>query len=181
MSYLISKPQSLVLAIVIFLSDMKTVKFNLVALRLNLIGVGITKAPFVNFSVNTLRPRHNGRHFTDDIFKCIFLNENIWILIKISLKFVPNGPNNYIPALVQIMAWRWPGDKPLSEPMMVKLLTHICVTRPQWVEEVFDFAEMIVTLFEWLSHSMGVSDTCQIWKLSSIGNQCFDSGEKSGK
>ena len=35
--------------------------------------------------------------------------------------------------LVQIMAWRRPGDKPLSEPMMVSLLTQICVTRPQWV------------------------------------------------
>ena len=40
---------------------------------------------------------------------------------------------NNIPALVQIMAWRRPGDKPLSEPMMVNLLTHICVTRPQWI------------------------------------------------
>ena len=82
---------------------------------------------------NTMRPRQNGWHFPDDILKCIFLNENIWILIKISLKFVPKGPINYIPALVQIMAWRRPGDKPLSEPMMVSLLTHICVTRPQWV------------------------------------------------
>ena len=51
--------------------------------------------------------------------------------IKISLKFVPKGPINNIPALVQIMAWRRPGDKPLSEPMMVSLLTHICTTRPQ--------------------------------------------------
>ena len=31
------------------------------------------------------------------------------------------------------MAWRRPGDKPLSEPMMVSLVTHICVTRPQRV------------------------------------------------
>ena len=31
------------------------------------------------------------------------------------------------------MAWRRPGDKPLSEPMMVRLPTHICVTWPQWV------------------------------------------------
>ena len=31
------------------------------------------------------------------------------------------------------MTWHWPGDKPLSKPMMVRLLTHICVTRPQWV------------------------------------------------
>ena len=43
------------------------------------------------------------------------------------------GPINNIPALVQIMAWRRPGDKPLSEPMITYLLTHICVTRPQWI------------------------------------------------
>ena len=73
----------------------------------------------IDMSFNTLRPRQNGRHFPDDIFKCNFLNENIWISIKISLKFVPGGPINNIPALVQIMAWRRPGDKPLSEPMMV--------------------------------------------------------------
>ena len=79
--------------------------------------------------LNTFRPRRDGRHFPDDIFKCIFLNENVWISIKISLKFVPKGPINSIPSLVQIMAWRRPGDKPLSEPMMVSLLTHICVTR----------------------------------------------------
>ena len=83
---------------------------------------------------NTLRPRQNGRHFPNNIFKCIFLNENVWISIKISLRFVPKGPINNIPALVQIMAWRRLGDKPLSEPMVVKLPTHICVTRPQWVK-----------------------------------------------
>ena len=85
--------------------------------------------------LNTLRPRQNGRHFADDTFKRIFLNEDIRILIEISLKFVPKGPINNIPALVQIMAWRRPGDKPLSEPIMVRLPTHICVTRPQWVNE----------------------------------------------
>ena len=61
--------------------------------------------------VNTLMPRQNGRHFADDIFKLIFLNENVWIPIKISLKFVPQGLINNIPALVQIMAWRQPGAK----------------------------------------------------------------------
>ena len=82
-------------------------------------------------AVNTLGPRQNGRHFPDGIFKWIFLNENAWIVIKISLKFVPNGPINTIPVLVQIMAWRRSGDKPLSEPMMVSLQT---LTRPQWVK-----------------------------------------------
>ena len=88
---------------------------------------------FRRFFFNTLRPRQNACHFADNICKSIFLNENVWIPIKISLKFVPKGPINHIPALVQIMAWRRPGDKPLSEPMMVGLPMHICVASPQWV------------------------------------------------
>ena len=84
-------------------------------------------------SLNTLRPRRNEQHFADDIVKRIFFNENVWVSIKMSLKFVPKGLINNIPALVRIMAWRRPGDKSLSEPVMVSLLTHICVTRPQWV------------------------------------------------
>ena len=100
----------------------------------------------VSIPVNTLRPRQNGRHFADDTFKCIFLNENVWIPIKISLKFVPQGPINNIPALVQIMAWRRPGDKPLSEPMMVRLPTHICVTRPQWVKTSCDLVKTIYVI-----------------------------------
>ena len=72
--------------------------------------------------LNTLKPRQNGRRFADDIFKCIFLNENVWIPIKISLKFVPGGPISNIPALVQIMAWRRPGDKPLSEAMTINFV-----------------------------------------------------------
>ena len=93
-----------------------------------------TVQDFTRVIINTLRPRQDSRHFPDDIFKRIFLNENVWILI--SRKFVPKGPVNNIPALVQIMAWRRPGDKPLFEPMMVSLLTQICVTRPQWVKLV---------------------------------------------
>ena len=86
-------------------------------------------------SFNTLRPGQNGRHFPDDHLKCIFLNENIWISINISLKFVPKGRSNNIPALVLIMAWHRLGDKPLSKPVLVGLLTHICVTWPQWVKD----------------------------------------------
>ena len=94
----------------------------------------------LDIPVNTLRPRLYGRHFPDDIFLCIFLNENEWLSIKISLKFVPKVPISNIPSLVQIMAWRRPGDKPLCEPMMVVLPTHICVTRPQWVNAMIAWA-----------------------------------------
>ena len=83
---------------------------------------------------NILRPIDNCRHFADDIFKCIFLNENYewrvrfhWGLLKI---------NNTI-ALVQIMALHPRGDKPLSEPMIVSLLTHICVNLLQRVKQLF--------------------------------------------
>ena len=84
-------------------------------------------------NVNTVRPRRNGPHFADDTFKRIFMNENVRISIIVSLKFVPKGLIRNIPALVQIMAWHRAGDIPSSEPMMVNLLTHICVTGPQWV------------------------------------------------
>ena len=86
--------------------------------------------------LNTLRPRQDGRHFPDDIFKCIFLNENVQISIKISMTFAPKGPTNNTPALVRMMTWRRRSDKPLSEPMVASLLTHICVTRPQWVNSL---------------------------------------------
>ena len=46
----------------------------------------------------THRLRQNSRHFPDDIFKWISLNENEWILIEISLKFLPKGPINNVPA-----------------------------------------------------------------------------------
>ena len=69
--------------------------------------------------VNTLGPRQDGRHFPDVIFKWIFLNKNVWISVRISLKFVPRGPINNILALFLIMAWHQSGDKPLSEPMIV--------------------------------------------------------------
>ena len=90
-----------------------------------------------DLKVNTLRPRQNGRRFANDTFKRIYLNENFTISIKISLKFVPKGPITKNPALVQIMAWRRSGDKPLSETMMVSSPTHICATRPQWVKNLW--------------------------------------------
>ena len=66
-------------------------------------------------------------------FQKHFFNENIWVSIKISQNFVPKGPINNIPSLVQKVVWCRPGDKPLSEPIMVRLPMHICVTWPQWV------------------------------------------------
>ena len=142
--------------------------------------------------INKLRPMQNGHQFPDDIFQCIFFNENVWISIKISVKFVPKGPINNIPALVEIMAWRWPGNKPLSEQMMVRLLMHMCITRTQWVSTLrktafsssFSSIRLIVIWFKfhyffpketnkklhWLLLSTGVEQT-----LKHYTNQWFNS------
>ena len=77
-------------------------------------GAALCPALSVFDPFNILRQKQDGCRFADDVFKCIFCNENVCILIKISLKFVPKGLINNIPALDQVMAWRWSGDKPLS-------------------------------------------------------------------
>ena len=124
-------------------------------------------------SLNTLRPRQNGCLFPDDIFKYFFLNENIWKSNKISLTFVPKGQINNILALIQIIAWRPPGDKPLSETMMVSLLTNICVTWPQWVKSIIIMFYSLCSSLLWsrtvasLSHSMLVTTT--EWKQLRMG------------
>ena len=71
------------------------------------------------FYVNTLRPKTKWTPFRRRYFQMHFIEWNVSTAIKNSLRFVPKGPINNIPALVQIMAWRRPGNKPLSEPMMV--------------------------------------------------------------
>ena len=86
------------------------------------------------FCFNTLRLRRNRRHFAGDILKRIFWNENLWILIKISLKFIPKHPVNNITALVQIIAWRWAGNKQLCKPMIALFAdVYICIT---WTQRV---------------------------------------------
>ena len=57
--------------------------------------------------------------FQDPILKWIFLNENIRILINISLKFVATDPINNIPSLFLIVACHLVSTKPLSQPMLV--------------------------------------------------------------
>ena len=58
----------------------------------------------------------------DDNFGCIFLNENDRIPMQISLIFVPRSPIDNKPALVQVMAWRRTGDKPLPETILTQFI-----------------------------------------------------------
>ena len=68
-------------------------------------------------------------------FSTAFFGIKMFVFCKISLSFVPKVIFNNIPTLVQVIVWRRSVDKPLSEPMMVRLPTHICVTRPQWIRQ----------------------------------------------
>ena len=89
--------------------------------------------------------KHWGRNtmapFTRRRFQMQSLEWQLWILIVISLKFVSHGPNNNIPALVQIMACR-------RLPMMVSLLTHKCFTRHQWGCKQCSRSTQIVWLYK---------------------------------
>ena len=90
-----------------------------------------TSAP-IRLNLNS-SPGQNGHQFADDIFKCIFMNDKFCILIPVSLKFVPKSPIDNNPTLVQAMAWRRIGDKPLPEPMRLNSLTHVCSSRGRLV------------------------------------------------
>ena len=76
---------------------------------------------------NTLGHGQNDRHFADDIFKHILLNESYHILIKNRLKFV------------QVMAGHLTNDMPLPDPMFTQIYDAIVyfVPRPQWVKVFF--------------------------------------------
>ena len=126
--------------------------------------------------INTLRPRRNG-HFADNISRHIFFDENVCILINISLKFVPKGPINNIPSLVKIMAWCHPGDKPLSEPMIITSPMYICIAQPQWVKTLWWYwiivrlCHFIITMMRTLNTGKACSDIlsslCLRWSLFS--------------
>ena len=78
---------------------------------------------------------------------CFFVSFNYLFILWFYMGFDLWQLINNIPAFVQIKARHQPGDKPLSEPMMIILLTHICITQPQWVQ--------------W--HRLHITISCLIW------------------
>ena len=101
----------------------------------------------VNSPVNSSPPEENGRYLTDDIFKCIFMNEKFRILIEISLNFVPEGSVDNKWALFQVMAWRRIGDKPLPEPMLTPFTRRIYWAL--WGDELKDSWNSVVLYKNW--------------------------------
>ena len=112
--------------------------------------------------------------------------KNCCILIKFSLKYIRKGAIDNNRALVQIMAWRRSGDKPLSEPMMVRLPTDICVARPQWVKHIDGYTQHsnvnIWLLFYRTKTLVQLNDyirMLQIGEVSQVVPQCRFVCEKS--
>ena len=97
------------------------------------LNAGCTIPPHPTF-VNSSSPGQNGRQVVDDNLRCIFENENFYILIE--MKFVSKGRIDNNSTLVYIMEWRRIGDKPLSEQMLTRFTdAYICGNRRRWVEE----------------------------------------------
>ena len=89
--------------------------------------------------------KHWGRAKMADIFQTTFLKARYWMkMYKFRLRFLGRLFLG-VPALVQMITWRRAGDEPLTEPMMICLLTHICVTRPQWVKDC-DVSQLLSTI-----------------------------------
>ena len=86
----------------------------------------------------------------------------VYKMMKFSLKLVPKDPINNIPALVQIMTWHLPGDKPFSELFMVKLQTHICVTRPQRINSLRPADTCLI------QYSLGQLMTCHLFSAKPL-------------
>ena len=127
---------------------------------------------------------HWGRDKMAAIFLTTFSSAFSWMKmfefwLKISMKFVPKGPINNIPVLVQIMACRRPGDKPLSEPMMISLTTHICVTLPQWVNSFSEkYGSNFMGVFFKLALCIDIlSTTCEIGLKWMPQNLIYDKAE----
>ena len=104
-----------------------------------------------------------------------FFNENVRFSIKIPLKFVSKCPINNIPALVQIMALCRPGDKSLSEPMVVRLLMHMCITRPQWVYVETGGRQCLIPLMEVSCCEDSVADGRKLMDMAHASYGKFDS------
>ena len=87
----------------------------------------------------------------DDIFKCIFLNENDRIPIQISLKCVPRSPIDNKPALIQVVVWRRIGDKPLPEPMMTQFTDAYML---HWGDELIHIPPVHTYMHRWTGSSL---------------------------
>ena len=112
---------------------------------------------------------HWGRDKMAAISQTTFSNAFSWMKVhafcsKFRWGFATKVQINNITEVVQIMAWCRPGGKPLSKPMMVSLLTNICVTRPQWSNE--DSISSCTFIIESAAHYKSVDNMALCYIIS---------------
>ena len=78
----------------------------------------VLQVPPVCRGREALRPRQDGCYFADDILQCMSPIKKFEFCLKFHWTLFQRLPSDNNSALVQIMAWRRAGDKPLSGPMM---------------------------------------------------------------
>ena len=106
---------------------------------------------------NSSPPRQDGHHATGDIFKCIFMNEKSCILIEIPPKFVPKvrltSQSIDKSVLIQVMAWRQRGNKPLTEPMQTQFTDAYMQYNERWVNgDIIPQQELLNKACDCLTH-----------------------------
>ena len=133
--------------------------------------------------IHVLRQIQNGRYFPHDIFKCIFVNEKVWISIKISLDFVPKRQINNITTLVQIMAWRRTGN--IRHPSSVRyakifqLWNNLSTVLFQWHRSgawthchlvLFNVIILQYRVTAWTGYNASDDILGEIWKVCSAND-----------
>ena len=112
---------------------------------------------------NTSPPRHNGRQFANDTWKCIFISENVYDLIQISLTFVSKCPFDNMTALVHLMAWHRTQQvtSHWTKQCLPSSLTHICDTRGWWDKPFHRDSPTLIEIWAWLSNN--IPQSCVDW------------------
>ena len=106
--------------------------------------------------INTLRPRQHGCHLTGNIFECIFLNENVWILNKISLEIVPRGPTKNMSVLAQMMAWRRIDNKQFF--LTNDGLGYWCIYGSLSLNELKMIIDIVIVAYNHINFLAGITD-----------------------
>ena len=125
--------------------------------------VSVTQDSFTLAVLNTLRLRRNGQHFADDTFKRIFFNENVWILIKISLTFDLNQ--------WWLVYWRIYASLGLNE------LKTACETQVKdaWLLSQWNIKPLVVTCILW---TMLHHEIFRQWPVSVSMWACYSTSQE---
>ena len=104
-------------------------------------------------------------------FSIVFTWMKMVVPIQVSLKYISMSPINSKLALVQVMAWRRAGDKPLPELMMTQLIHAYVRQKGRWVTGIDTKIEVSPTT--WEAHPRANPEVTKIEVSISIQSWCL--------